>query len=138
MTLIKKLGVQWPRNDDNLNDLEDAIGHRSGVYLLYHGAMPVYIGRGILLKRIRSHDGQRSRKTKYWDRFSWFVVDSNTKEKELESLLLQCLPFYIRVLNKQTAKFPQKLRVRHENHEVPDISLPKLPPLRRTHRRGAI
>ena len=131
MALIKAVGVQWPRNEENLDDLEDAIGRQSGIYLLYHGAMPVYIGRGILTNRLGSHHGERSKKAKYWDRFSWFVVNSVGKEKELESLLLQSLPFYIRVLNKQTAKFPRKIRVPHKQDDLPYVALPKLPPLRR-------
>ncbi len=133
MTMVKAVGVQWPRNEDNLNDLEDTIGNGSGIYLLYHGAMPVYIGRGILVKRLKSHHGEKSKKHKYWDRFSWFVIDNSGREKDLESLLLQALPFYIRVLNKQTAKFHRKIRYKHEHNELPYVPLPKLPPLRKTH-----
>ena len=49
MALIKKFGLHWPRNQGNLDELEDLAGHKFGIYVLYHG-MPVYIGRGQSLR----------------------------------------------------------------------------------------
>jgi hypothetical protein len=46
MALIKQFGLHRPRNQENLDELEDLAGHKSGIYVLCHGAMPVYIGRG--------------------------------------------------------------------------------------------
>ena len=51
MALIKQFGLHWPRNQENLDELEDLAGHKSGIYVLYHGAMPVYIGRGAISAR---------------------------------------------------------------------------------------
>ena len=128
MPLIKQFGLHWARNSENLEEIEDVAGHKSGVYVLYHGAMPVYIGRGAISARLRSHGKEGSRKEQFWDRFSWFVVNNAKQERELESLLLEALPFYVRSLNKQTGKLPRKLQVAAPSREVPDIALPRLAP----------
>ena len=47
--MIKQFGLHWPRNQENLDELEDLAGHKSGIYVLYHG-MPVYVGRGAPLR----------------------------------------------------------------------------------------
>ena len=41
IALIKQFGLHWPRNQENLDELVDLAGHKSGIYVLYHG-MPVY------------------------------------------------------------------------------------------------
>jgi hypothetical protein len=131
MGLIKQFGLHWPRNQENLEEIEDLAGHKSGIYVLYHGAMPVYIGRGAISSRLRIHAKQGSRKDQFWDRFSWFVVGKTACERELESLLLEALPFYVRSLNKQSGKLLQKLRVAAPSRELYDVALPKLAPMRR-------
>ena len=131
MALIKQFGLHWPRNQENLDELEDLAGHKSGIYVLYHGAMPVYIGRGAISARLRSHGKEGSRKEQFWDRFSWFVIGKTASERELESLLLEALPFYVRSLNKQGGKLLKKLQVAAPSRELNDIALPRLAPLRR-------
>lgn len=131
MALIKTFGLHWPRNQENLDELEDLAGHKSGIYLLYHGAMPVYIGRGMIFSRLKQHSNEVSRKDQYWDRFSWFVVGNTKNEREMESLLLEALPFYVRSLNKQTGKLPRKGLQKHPSNELTYVALPKLAPLRR-------
>jgi hypothetical protein len=88
----QEFGLHWPRNQENLDELEDLAGHKSGIYVLYHG-MPVYIGRGAISARLCSHGKEGSKKEQFWDRFSWFVVGKTASERELESLLLEALPF---------------------------------------------
>jgi hypothetical protein len=95
------LGCIGPRNAENLEEIEDVAGHKSGIYVLYHGAMPVYIGRGALGARLLSHAKEGSKKEQFGDRFSWFVVGNSKQERELEALPLEALPFYVRSLNKQ-------------------------------------
>ena len=89
IALIKQFGLYWPRNKENLDELEDLAGHKSGIYVLYHGAMPVYIGRGAISARLYSHSKEGSRKEQFWDRFSWFAIGKTASERELESVLLQ-------------------------------------------------
>jgi hypothetical protein len=131
MALIKQFGLHWPRNQENLDELEDLAGHKSGIYVLYHGAMPVYIGRGAISARLRSHGKEGSKKVQFWDRFSWFVIGKTASERELESLLLEALPFYVRSLNKQGGKLLKKLQVAAPSRELNDFALPRLAPLRR-------
>jgi hypothetical protein len=134
MVLIKSVGVHWARNKENLEELEKKVSRKSGIYLLYHGAMPVYIGRGILVKRLMAHNREGSKKRELWDRFSWFVVNDDTHEKTLESLLLQALPFYVRAFNKQVGKFPKKIRHVHVCDKLTYVKFPKLVPIRRKKR----
>ena len=131
MALIKQFGLHWPRNQENLDELEDLAGHKTGIYVLYHGAMPVYIGRGAISARLRSHGKEGSKKDQFWDRFSWFVIGKTAPERELESLLLEALPFYVRSLNKQGGKLLKKLQVAAPSRELNDVAPPRLAPLRR-------
>jgi len=134
MALIKQFGLHWPRNAENLEEIEDVAGHKSGIYVLYHGAMPVYIGRGAISSRLLSHAKEGSKKEQFWDRFSWFVVGNSKPERELESLLLEALPFYVRSLNKQTGKLSRKLQIGAPSGEVMNVALPRLAPGRRGRR----
>jgi hypothetical protein len=131
MPLIKQFGLHWPRNPENLEEIEDLAGHKSGIYVLYHGAMPVYIGRGAISARLLSHAKEGSKKEQFWDRFSWFVVGNAKRERELESLLLEALPFYVRTLNRQTGKLPRRLEIPAPSRELTDFALPRLAPGRR-------
>ncbi len=131
MALIKQFGLHWPRNQENLDELEDLAGHKSGIYVLYHGAMPVYIGRGAISARLRSHGKEGSKKEQFWDRFSWFVIGKTASERELESLLLEALPFYVRSLNKQVGKLGKKLQVAAPSRELNDFAPPRLAPVGR-------
>jgi len=131
MALIKQFGLHWPRNQENLDELEDLAGHKTGIYVLYRGAMPLYIGRGAISMRLRSHGKEGSKKDQFWDRFSWFVIGKTASEREFESLLLEALPFYVRSLNKQGGKLLKKLQVAAPSRELNDIALPRLAPLRR-------
>ncbi len=131
MVLVKQFGLHWPRNQENLDEIEDLAGHKSGIYVLYHCAMPVYIGRGAMSARLRSHAKEGSKKEQFWDRFSWFVIGKAKSERELEALLLEALPFYVRSLNKQSGKLSRKLQVAAPSREINDVALPKLAPGRR-------
>jgi hypothetical protein len=71
MALIKQFVLHWPRNQENLDELEHLAGHKSVIYVLYHGAIPVYIDRGAISARRCSHGKEGSRKEQFWDRFSW-------------------------------------------------------------------
>jgi hypothetical protein len=88
IALINQFGLHWPRNQENLDKLEDLAGHKSGIYVLYHG-MPVYIGRGAISARLCSRGQEGSRKEQFRDRFSWLVIGKTASQRELESWLLE-------------------------------------------------
>ena len=66
--LVHTYGALWARNRNNIKQLR-ALGKLFGIYVLYDGSMPVYIGRGRLSRRIARHQRSRSRgrfETKAW------------------------------------------------------------------------
>jgi hypothetical protein len=127
--LIVKFGPFWARNEENFRKLRVEAKGLSGIYLLYCGWFPVYVGCGHLVTRIPSHRGSRS---KVWDRFTWFAVAEKSHCRELEAIFLKSLPFYLRLNNKQGAHlYVRSTRTTHRITE--QIKLPKMLPSK--HRR---
>jgi hypothetical protein len=122
--LIKEYGTFWARNKENLAEYKSLVRSRgSGIYVLYSGSAPVYVGKGRIKSRVAKRDRGGS-KSPYWDHFSWFLVDNSDVEHELEALLLKALPFYLRSLNKQTAHFLGAAK-RKDHHPLTCLRLPK-------------
>ena len=94
------------------------------------------LGRESLFHDLSHITTRGQKRFKYRDRFSWFVINNDAREREIESILLQSLPFYVRIPNKQTAKFPGRIREPHkrEHEQIPYIALPKLPPAKKLRR----
>jgi len=127
--LVSTYGSLWARNRNNIKQLR-ALGRLFGIYVLYDGSMPVYIGRGRLSRRIARHQRSRSR-GRFWDHFSWYAVPDRGFEADVEALLLQMLPYYLRSLNKQLTRFADAARVK-EKHRTPEyVKKPDLPPKRK-------
>jgi len=125
--LVSEYGLAWPRNRGNLNRIKEVIGKKTGVYVLTHGAMLMYIGKGQIARRVNGHARPGASKSKYWDYFSWFVLGNSRFESELEVVLLRSLPFYVRSLNRQTGSLGKKNRVKPIPDLRPDwIKLPRL------------
>jgi hypothetical protein len=125
--LVSLHGLSWPRNKENLKKLKQVLRKRKGVYVLAHGAMPMYVGKGQIARRVNAHARPGSSKAQYWDYFSWFVIDTKGFEGEIETVLLRSLPFYVRSLNKQTGSLNKKNRIWPEENQRPDwIELPRL------------
>src|ERR1700676_3964320 len=112
--LIVKFGPFWARNEENLRKLRAEATGLSGVYLLYCGWFPIYVGHGDLNRRIAGHRGS---KRKVWDRFTWFAVAEKRHCRELEAIFLRSLPFYLRLNNKQGAHLP--VGSTHTPHGIP-------------------
>jgi hypothetical protein len=102
-SLIVSYGALWARNDTNLGKLRATVGNSTGVYLLYCGWFPVYIGQGNISSRILEHTKARR---KVWDRFTWFVLADPMRSRELEAIFLRSLPFFLRLNNQQGANLP--------------------------------
>lgn len=109
VALIAQCGEMWARNTPNIELIPRKFEGGQGVYILYDGSMPVYIGRGDIKARIRSHRDS-PRLGQLWDHFSWYVLSNATQAAEIEALLLRMLPFYVRVLNRQSGKLPDVKR----------------------------
>jgi hypothetical protein len=93
----------WARNPENCKQIPRSRGSREGIYILFDGSTPVYIGKGKLYNRIRRHSASKTR-GQSWDHFSWYVVSDAEGRHELESLMLRMLPPFLRMLNKQRGK----------------------------------
>ena len=106
MELIKQFGERWARNAANIKD-KRMPGKRKGgqgVYILYDGSTPVYIGKGNIRARLMDADKDKRRK-KSWDRFSWYVVKDKSLIHDVEVLLIRILPLYLRYLTRQRGHF---------------------------------
>src|SRR5437899_1602437 len=126
MTLVGEYGFAWPRNKKNLSEIKKRLKKKKGIYVLTHGAMPMYVGKGLIASRVRGHAMKRSSKNKYWDHFTWFVIKKAGYEAELEVILLRTLPFYVRSLNRQTGSLLRMNRVRPEDDHPDLVPLPRL------------
>jgi len=76
------------KKGDILQAFREALGRRTGIYILYRKDLVFYVGlAGSLRGRIASHtkDHLRGR----WDRFSLFVVKKDKYLKDIESLLIR-------------------------------------------------
>jgi predicted GIY-YIG superfamily endonuclease len=118
----------WPRDFMNkkgvggrllIKDAEELDCH--GVYVLYKGDEPYYIGRANrLMSRLHDHSNKVTDiRYAHWDHFSAFALAKtvkNPKQKiaELEAILIAAMP---RASNKSTPRFgivkiPKSLRSR--------------------------
>ncbi len=128
MKLVRRYGTRWARNDKNLARLQEE-RPLSGVYVLSDGSTPVYIGRGSIASRIRQAE-RSTRRGQSWDHFSWFEVPKEL-EGDVEALLLTMLPFYLRSLNNQQARFSGGKLIEQDCPKAKPIDLPNLRPRRK-------
>lgn len=121
--LISECGEMWPRNDDNIGRVPRKNDGGKGVYILFDGSTPVYVGRGNLHNRI-SKAKKSTRRGNSWDHFSWYVMPQKQYEFEIEALLLRMLPSHLRMLNQQRGKLPGLEPSKFENESVDPIVRP--------------
>jgi hypothetical protein len=123
--LVTSYGRMWARNSKNLTKLGEQ-GDLRGVYVLYDGSMPVYVGRGIILTQLRGHRASKRRR-RFWDYFSWYEIPDEALRKDTEALLIRTLPYYLRLLNKKIEGFvgPKKSH-KQTKHRTPEaVDKPK-------------
>ena len=108
--LIRQYGEMWARSLVNINKVPKLKDVGSGVYVLYDGSTPVYIGRGDIRARLRLHRLSK-RIGQLWDHFSWYVPWANCTH-DLEALLLRMLPSFLRYQTRQRGKFQGAMKVK--------------------------
>ncbi len=105
LRIVTMFGEMWARNPENMSRIpntNDTGG--KGVYVLYDGSMPVYVGKGNM--RFQIGRAKRSlRRGQMWDHFSWYGLDDQKMMHDIESLVLRMLPPYLRSLTQQKGKF---------------------------------
>jgi hypothetical protein len=99
----------WARNQENINKVPGSNEGGKGIYILYDGSMPVYVGKGgggksSIHRRIVRATKSKTR-SPFWDHFSWYVLDQPKLIHDTEVLLLRMLPPYLRSLTKQLGHF---------------------------------
>jgi len=113
MALISMYGEMWTRNTKNINAIPAGEQGGVGVYILYDGSMPLYMGKGNLKHRI-SGAHKSKRRGKQWNYFSWYAIPKSDLRHDVEVMLLRMLPFYLRIFNRQRGKFLPTARKHHE------------------------
>jgi hypothetical protein len=134
MGIVSKHGELWARNKQNLKALKSLVGNPYGIYVLRDGSMPLYIGTGKIASRISKHRRSKS-KGEYWDHFSWYEIRKNQNRKDIESLLLRLLPFYLRTLNRQRGRLSGSQKYKGENPSPEFVRKPQLAPRRHSSKR---
>lgn len=109
-------GEMWARNLQNINRIPSSKQKGGkGVYVLYDGSMPVYVGKGNLHSRITKARVSKTR-GQLWDHFSWYSLRPGATH-DIEALVLRMLPPYLRSLTKQKAKILGAKRVKEHKED---------------------
>lgn len=99
--IVSAYGTMWARNAGNIR----AIPHTAtGVYILFDGSMPVYVGKGNIQERI-IRARHSTRRGQLWDHFSWYALGDPRAMHDIEVLILRMLPRYLRALTRQDGHF---------------------------------
>jgi hypothetical protein len=52
VALLRQFGEMWARNVNNIEDVPGSSKGGQGVYILYDGSTPVYVGKGNIWQRL--------------------------------------------------------------------------------------
>jgi hypothetical protein len=108
--IITAYGTMWARNTKNIRRIPSSHSGGKGVYILFDGSMPVYVGKGNIRYRIM-HARRSKRRGQLWDRFSWYALRDPKMMHDIEVLILRMLPRYLRALTRQEGHFLEAKRV---------------------------
>jgi hypothetical protein len=121
MKIVSKYGTMWARNTENIRSIPSVHEGGVGIYILYDGSMPLYVGKGNI--RYRITDARRSkRRGQHWDHFSWYVVADPKMMHDLEVLVLRILPPNLRALTRQEGHFLKGLRIKQKDARADAIT----------------
>jgi hypothetical protein len=126
MQIITKYGTMWARNSMNIRRIPTSKQDGGkGVYILFDGSMPVYVGKGNIRQRVSGARRSR-RRGQLWDRFSWYAVKDSKMMHDVEVLVLKMLPRYLRALTKNDGHFLNARKVKQADREAEYITrIPK-------------
>jgi hypothetical protein len=131
MGLVTKYGRMWARNDQNFKKLREE-PNLKGLYILYDGSMPVYVGHGWISTRLKKARESSTRR-RFWDYFSWYAIPDEELQKDTEALLIKTLPYYLRLLNKKNESFalPKRSVPQSKNNRPEAVVKPKFVKMRK-------
>jgi hypothetical protein len=124
VALINQFGERWARNSENIERVLGSSKGGQGVYILYDGSTPIYIGKGNIRQRLREADKDKRRRNS-WDRFSWYVIADPKLIHDIEVLLIRTLPLYLRYLTRQRGHFLGAKSKKTANKTLRYITPPK-------------
>jgi hypothetical protein len=103
MQIVTGYGTMWARNQANIDNIPEGKGGL-GVYVLFDGSMPMYVGKGKIKNRILKAVKSK-RRGQLWDHFSWYAIKNPKMIHDLEVLMLRILPPNLRSLTLQDGNF---------------------------------
>ena len=119
--VVTAYGTMWARNVKNIRKIPRSDSGGVGVYILFDGSMPVYVGKGNIRWRI-TNARRSKRRGQFWDRFSWYALADPKMMHDIEVLLLRVLPPYLRALTRQEGHFLKAKRITQEEKIAEPIS----------------
>jgi hypothetical protein len=116
MRIVTRYGTMWARNDTNIAKIPK---NRCGVYILFDGSMPMYVGKGDITGRIEKACRSK-RRQQLWDHFSWYAIKNPRLMHDIEVLMLRLLPPNLRSLTLQGGNFVRAKPMKQDDpHALP-------------------
>jgi len=121
MRVVRLYGTMWARNEENIARVPSSRNGGRGVYVLFDGSMPMYVGKGNIRSRVKEAAASKRRKN-LWDHFSWYAIKNQAMMHDIEVLMLRILPPNLRFLTRQGGNFKKAERVDQDNNQAIWIS----------------
>jgi hypothetical protein len=121
MRIVTKYGTMWARNAENIAKIPGSKDGGLGVYILFDGSMPMYVGKGKIKRRIIGASTSK-RRGQLWDHFSWYAIKKPAMMHDIEVLMLRILPPNLRSLTRQGGNFESGKRVVQSNQNAKPIT----------------
>ena len=115
MRIVTQYGTMWARNAENIAKIPRTSEGGLGVYILFDGSMPMYVGKGKIKRRIIGASTSK-RRGQLWDHFSWYAIKKPAMMHDIEVLMLRILPPTLRSLTRQGGNFKGAKPIRQGNH----------------------
>jgi hypothetical protein len=122
MRVVRQYGTMWARNQANIDKIPSSRRGGKGVYVLFDGSMPMYVGKGNIKHRIFRADTSKHRGP-FWDHFSWYAIKSAAMTHDVEVLMLRILPPNLRFLTRQGGDFLEAERIDQDEKQA--IRIPR-------------
>jgi hypothetical protein len=113
MRIVTNYGTMWARNAENIAKIPSSKDGGLGVYILFDGSMPMYVGKGKIKRRIIGASTSK-RRGQLWDHFSWYAIKNPKMMHDIEVLMLRILPPNLRSLTRQGGNFKRAKPVRQD------------------------
>ena len=121
MQIVTQYGTMWARNATNIAKIPRGSKGGRGVYILFDGSMPMYVGKGKIKGRILGA-AKSGRRGQFLDHFSWYAIKNPKMMHDIEVLMLRILPPTLRSLTRQGGNFKKGKRVTQGDKQAVWIS----------------